>query len=51
MTPAQRAELNPGDPASGVPPPGVKVFLQTTVHHPPVKRPAPVEPDELDGPF
>lgn len=45
MTPAQRAELKPGDPASGVPPPGVAVFLQTSVHHTTVKKGLPRDQD------
>lgn len=33
MTPAQRAALQPGQPASMQPPPGVEVFLHEGVHH------------------
>lgn len=33
MSPAERAALKPGDPGSGMPPPGVEVFLHETVHH------------------
>jgi hypothetical protein len=50
MTPAQRSELKAGDPASGVPPPGVSVFLQTKVHHTTVKQ-APTGGDPEDDPF
>jgi hypothetical protein len=52
MTPAQRAELKAGEPASGSPPPGVSVYLQTKVHHTTVKSATPPtggEPE--DGPF
>lgn len=53
LTPAQRAQLKPGDPGSGAPPPGVKVFLHTGVHHTtPKARPAAENPpDGDDGPF
>lgn len=53
MTPAQRAELKPGDPASGAPPPGVAVFLQTGVHHTSVKQiiPGTAGSDPDDSPF
>lgn len=57
LTPAQRALLAPGDPGSGMPPPGIKLFLQTSVHHtsPKAAKPgAPVESpagDPDDGPF
>lgn len=50
MTPAQRAQLKPGDPSSGVAPPGVEVFLQQTVHHTTVKRASAVPVDD-EGPF
>lgn len=33
LTPAARAGLKPGQPMSGMPPPGVEVFIKTTVHH------------------
>jgi hypothetical protein len=33
LSPDQRATLEPGDPGSFAPPPGVKVFLQEGVHH------------------
>lgn len=33
LTPAQRAQLKPGDPASGACPPGVEAYLQIGVHH------------------
>ena len=33
LTPTQRAELRPGEPASCAPPPGVSVTIQTRVHH------------------
>lgn len=33
LTPAQRALLTPGAPGSFQPPPGVEVYLRTTVHH------------------
>lgn len=47
MTPAQRAGLKPGDPSSGMPPPGVEVFLQTSVHHTGGKNvPQPSEDDD-----
>lgn len=49
MTPAQRAQLKPGDPASGAPPPGVTVFLDKSVHHTTVKAGAPIPQD--DDPF
>ena len=32
LTPAERANLKPGQPASGQPPPGVSVFLRKSVH-------------------
>lgn len=56
LTPAQRATLKPGDPGSGMPPPGIKLFLQTSVHHTsPKAKPAgggdsPAD-DSEDGPF
>jgi hypothetical protein len=52
MTPAQRAALEPGEPGSGVPPPGVRVTLHTTINHTSQRtrrRPAPDADD--DGPF
>jgi hypothetical protein len=49
LTPAERAQLKPGDPASGAPPPGVTVFLDKSVHHTTVKTSSPV-PDD-DNPF
>lgn len=33
MTPTERAALKPGEPASGVPPPGVSVFLKKSINH------------------
>ena len=52
LTPAQRAMLKPGDPGSGQPPPGVKVFLQTSVHHTaPRAKPSESSDDGDDGPF
>lgn len=33
MTQEQRSQLKPGEPASGAPPPGVKVFLLHTITH------------------
>lgn len=38
MTPAERAAMQPGQPASGQPPPGVEVFLQRTVHRTSARR-------------
>lgn len=47
MTPAERAALKPGAPASGQPPPGVKVFLQTGVNHTTVKKAGPPPDDDI----
>lgn len=46
MTPAERAALKPGAPASGLPPPGVKVFLDTGVNHTSVKRARVGDPED-----
>lgn len=46
LTPAQREQLKPGDPASGAPPPGVDVFLQTSVSWTGGKRSANADPSE-----
>lgn len=54
LTPAERAKLKPGMPASGQPPPGVEVSLFTTVHHtstaPGKKVRGSSDPDD-SGPF
>lgn len=51
LTPAQRAMLRPGDPGSGIPPPGIKLFLQTSVHHTsPKVRPGGAAPDDESEP-
>lgn len=54
MTPAERANLKPGQPGSGQPPPGVEVSLFTTVHHtstkPGKKTRGSSDPDD-SGPF
>lgn len=50
LTPAERAQLKPGAPGSGAPPPGVKVHLRTSVHHTSQKQRAPrhvAEPDDV----
>jgi len=56
LTPAQRATLRPGDPGSGMPPPGIKLFLQTSVHHTsakakPTTAASTPDADGDDGPF
>jgi hypothetical protein len=52
LTPAERAALKPGQPGSGMPPPGVEVTLFTTVHHtaPGRKTRGSSDPDD-SGPF
>lgn len=39
MTPAERARLKPGEPASGQPPPGVSVFMRKGVHRTAARKP------------
>jgi hypothetical protein len=51
LTPAERAALQPGDPASGAPPPGVTTFLQTSVHHTSTKTKRARRVEDADGPF
>lgn len=48
MTPAQRAALKPGDPASGVPPPGVEAYLDRGINHRTVRI---THAGDDDGPF
>lgn len=50
LTVSQRAELKPGEPGSGTPPPGVGVFLRETVHHTGPRKSPSDSPTE-DGPF
>jgi hypothetical protein len=51
LTPAQRAQLKPGEPGSSQPPPGVEVFLRTSVHHTSAKRRAITPDDDVETPF
>lgn len=52
LSPAQRAELKPGAPGSGAPPPGIAISLHETVHPTSTKRKSrPADPDGDDVPF
>lgn len=51
MSPAARAALKPGDAGSGLLPPGVAAFLQTSVHHTSAKKPTSGPSDPDDVPF
>ena len=46
LTPGERAKLQPGDPASGQPPPGVSVFFRKGVNRTEIKRKAKELPDD-----
>ncbi len=56
LTPAERAALKPGQPGSGQPPPGVTVFLRTSVNHTSGRKKArrssgPDDAPPIPGPF